>query len=123
MILTQRSVNVRQPGNVILFSVCTVVVPFLFPTHELRDVATINVNLILSAKSGKPASSQNNCKHRNNSLDTCMSPPWIPKGVFATLQSGRYTLSYPKGRCSDRHFLTDSVVRAEYSVEQSHFNS
>ena len=28
-----------------------------------------------------------------------MSFPWIWKGVSATLQSGRYTLSYPRGRC------------------------
>ena len=27
-----------------------------------------------------------------------ISSPWIGKGVSATLQSGRYTLSYPRGR-------------------------
>ena len=27
-----------------------------------------------------------------------ISTPWIRKGVSATLPSGRYTLSYPRGR-------------------------
>ena len=30
---------------------------------------------------------------------TYLSCPWIWKGVSATLQSGRYTLSYPRRRC------------------------
>ena len=33
-----------------------------------------------------------------NPQPTIISFPWIWKGVCATLQSGRYTLSYPRGR-------------------------
>ena len=34
-----------------------------------------------------------------------MSSPWIWKGVSATLQSGRYTLSYPRGWCVFHAFI------------------
>ena len=36
-------------------------------------------------------------------IDT--SSPWIWKGVSATLQSGRYTLLYPMGRCDRRVWM------------------
>ena len=43
-----------------------------------------------------------------------MSSPWIWKGVSATLYNGRYTLSYPRGRCESYYYSTASPNWAEW---------
>ena len=63
----------------------TICGPFATCTHSVRVVCDERLNRLYAV-----------LRTHKQELDKCV--PLDMKGVSATLQSGRYTLSYPRGR-------------------------